>query len=132
MSDASISKEMRPPAIEAVRSTSSSAAALPQGSDLGCLPLTRLYQITHGSGGWEKLQEWSDGGVKRQSEERTNGSGADGSGGDEASLGPRPRAARGKCMGRRARPAWQRMHVPRPHIQTVRISMSRYMTGMAK
>ena len=51
---------------------------VPLISSGGVFPLTRLYQITHGSGGWEKLQEWSDGGAKRQSEERTNGSGADG------------------------------------------------------
>ena len=68
------------------RTINSRELLVPLISSGGVFPLTRLYQITHGSGGWEKLQERSDGGAKRQSEERTDGSGADGDGGDEVSL----------------------------------------------
>ena len=59
---------------------------MPLISSGGVFPLTRLYQITHGSGGWENFQEQSDGGARRRNEERTDGSGTDGSGGDEVIL----------------------------------------------
>ena len=37
-------------------------AEWPLSTSGGVFPLTRLYQITHGSGGWENFQEQSDGG----------------------------------------------------------------------
>ena len=81
---------------------------MPLISSGGVFPLTRLYQITHGSGGWENFQEQSDGGAKRQSEERTDGSAADGNGGDEVSLENRLRRANLPLLqGRRLAPLAQ-------------------------
>ena len=44
------------------RTINSRELLVPLISSGGVFPLTRLYQITHGSGGWENFQEQSDGG----------------------------------------------------------------------
>ena len=90
------------------RTINSRELLVPLISSGGVFPLTRLYQITHGSGGWENFQEQSDGGARRQNEERTDGSGTDGSGGDEVSLENRLwRANLPLLQGRRLAPLAQ-------------------------